>query len=136
MNIKIESSQEPLRGEETILLVDDEEAILDVTKELLEILGYKAIVANSGEEAIEIYKGKKDFIDLVILDMVMPRMSGAETFNVLKSINPEIKLILSSGYSLNGQAITLLNLGCRAFIQKPFSIKDISIKIRELLNNK
>ena len=130
------SSQEPMRGKETILLIDDEETVLDITKELLESLGYKVIATRSGQEAIKIYKESKDVIDLLILDMIMPGMSGGEAFGLLKGINPDVKVLLSSGYSLNGHAMSILDMGCRDFIQKPFNLKDISLKVRSVLEKK
>ena len=121
-------------GDETILLVDDEETIANVSKEILEELGYSVITARSGSDAVKIYQLMKDEIDLVILDMVMPEMGGGETFDLLKLISPRVKVILSSGYSIDGQAMEIMERGCHGFIQKPFSIKDLSNKIREILD--
>jgi two-component system, cell cycle sensor histidine kinase and response regulator CckA len=123
-----------IKGTETILLVDDEEAIIDVNKNFLELLGYSVIVARSGKEAIEAYKNKVDTIDLVILDMIMPDIGGAETFEFLKLVNPDVKAILSTGYSIDGQATSIIDRGCKAFIQKPFDIQTLSQKIREVLD--
>jgi len=123
-----------IKGTETILLVDDEEAVIDVNKDFLELLGYNVIIARSGREAIEIYKTGAGTIDLVILDMIMPDIGGAETFEFLKMVNPDVKTILSSGYSINDQATDIMNRGCKAFIQKPFSIQSLSQKIREVLD--
>jgi PAS domain S-box-containing protein len=128
-----EISVDIVKGEESILLVDDEDIIIDVSKEILETLGYHVHVARSGKEAIDIYREKGNEIDLVILDMIMPGISGSETFNTLKSINPGIKVILSSGYSINGKAKEIMERGCRAFIQKPFEMSDLSDKIRKVL---
>jgi CheY-like chemotaxis protein len=134
---KVEKEKRPLenllKGEETILLVDDEEVVINVNRMVLERLGYRVFMARSGQEAIEIYQNNKDGIDLVILDMIMPGMGGESAFDILKSINPELKVLLSSGYSLNGQATKIMERGCQGFIQKPFSIGDISHKIREVL---
>ena len=127
--------QEIIRGSETILFVDDEKSIIEVTKEILEILGYQVYVAASGHEAVNLYMEKKNEIDLVIQDMVMPGMNGLETFQALKIINPDIKAILSSGYVMNQQIEAVMEQGCRAFIQKPFRIEDLSVKIREVLDN-
>ncbi|MFB3926227.1 MAG: PAS domain S-box protein [Syntrophales bacterium] len=123
-----------LKGDETILIVDDEQQIIDIMVDILNALGYTVLEARSGEEALEIYKREKDKIDLVILDMVMPGMSGGETFNHLKKLNPDIRVILSSGYSLNGAAQKIIKRGCRAFIQKPATIAEISQKVREVLD--
>ena len=108
--------------------------ILDVGKEILEALGYTAFIARSGKEAIEVYENNKEKIDLIILDMIMPGMGGAETYDRLKEINPDSKVLLSSGYSINGQATEILKRGCNAFIQKPFNIEKLSHKIREILD--
>ena len=123
-----------LKGSETVLLVDDEDMIVDVGTQLLEKLGYKVIVAKSGTEAIEIYKKKRDKIDMVILDMIMPAMNGGETYDMLREINNKIKVLLSSGYSISGQATEILDRGCDGFIQKPFNIRELSEKLREIFD--
>jgi CheY-like chemotaxis protein len=123
-----------LQGHETILLVDDEEMVLDVAVEMLKRLGYKILTAQSGQEALEIFKRHKEAIDLIVLDMIMPGMSGSETYNLLKNILPDIKVLLSSGYSISGEATEILNRGCQGFIQKPFDIKQVSCKIRDILD--
>jgi CheY-like chemotaxis protein len=123
-----------MKGEGTILLIDDENTILDVSRELLEMLGYRVCVAHSGREAVEIYKAQKDMIDLVILDMIMPGMGGGETFEYLKQINHDVKVILSSGYSINGKAKEIMDRGCRSFIQKPFQVHELSERIRRALD--
>ena len=123
-----------LRGEETILLVDDADMVLDVGKEILEALGYTAFIARSGKEAIEIYENNKEKIDLIILDMIMPGMGGGEVYDQLKEIHRDIKVLLSSGYSIEGQATEILRRGCDGFIQKPFNIEKLSRKIREILD--
>lgn len=122
-------------GVETILLVDDEPAILDVGQELLERLGYKVITAQSGRDALQIFEINKGRIDLVILDLIMPGMGGGPTFDRLKSISPEVKVILSSGYSINGLASEILNSGCKGFIQKPFTLNEISLRIRQAIDD-
>jgi two-component system cell cycle sensor histidine kinase/response regulator CckA len=123
-----------LKGTETILLVDDEDSVLDVYREILIALGYNIFIAHNGKEALQIYKINKDNINLVILDMIMPGLSGAETYEGLKLINPEVKVILSTGYSISEQAKKIMNSGCHALIQKPFRIADLSQKIREVLD--
>ncbi|MFH1079976.1 MAG: PAS domain S-box protein [Pseudomonadota bacterium] len=124
-----------IRGHETILLVDDEPLIAAVAGEMLEGLGHQVLAAVSGREAIVIYKANFNKIDLVILDMIMPDMGGGETYLALKSINPGIKAILSSGYSINGEAKTIMDQGVDAFLQKPFNMKDLSRKIRDVLDH-
>jgi PAS domain S-box-containing protein len=122
------------KGEETILLVDDEEMIIDIGEKILKKLGYNVMAARCGEEAIGLYKKHQDKIDMVVLDMVMPFMDGGETYDRLKRINPNIKALLSSGYSVNGQAREILERGCNGFIQKPFNMWELSQAIRRILD--
>ncbi len=131
-----ELSIDVLRGSETVLLVDDEDMIIDVGEQLLENMGYKLLIARNGKEAKEIYEKNKDKIDLVILDMIMPDMSGGDTFDRLREINPDIKVLLSSGYSISGQATEILDRGCDGFIQKPFNLNQLSRKLRKILDRK
>jgi two-component system cell cycle sensor histidine kinase/response regulator CckA len=121
-------------GTETIFLVDDESTILEVMEKALTLSGYKVILAQGGEEAVEVYKKEKDRIDLVLLDMIMPGMSGGKVFDLLREMNPGVKVILSSGYSMGGEASKILARGCKGFMQKPFGIKELSQKIREVLD--
>ena len=117
-----------LRGEETILLVDDADMILDVGTEILEALGYTVFLARSGKEAIEIYKNHTEEIAMIILDIVMPGMGGAETYDRLQQINPDSKVLLSSGYSIDGQATEILRRSCNGFIQKPFNNREVILQ--------
>lgn len=128
--------EEIIRGSETILLVDDEEAVLDVNREILEMLGYTVVSARNGMEAIDIYKKDKDRIEVVLLDMIMPGMSGGEVYDVLKEIDPVVKVILLSGYSIDGRATKILEKGCQAFLQKPFNVADLSGKVRKIIDLK
>ena len=123
------------RGSETILVIDDEKPILDISRELLENLGYQVLTAQGGNEALEILKNQKTKIHLVLLDIIMPEMGGEETFDRIKQIDPNIKILLSSGYSINGQASEMISRGCNGFVQKPFNLKEISQKLKELLND-
>jgi two-component system, cell cycle sensor histidine kinase and response regulator CckA len=123
-------------GTETILLVDDEGQILDVSEEMLMVLGYTVHTAPSGKKAIELYREHKDTIDMVILDMIMPDLSGGETYDQLKQINPHVRVLLSSGYSRDSQASEIGGRGGNGFIQKPFDMKDLARKIRDMLDKK
>jgi len=134
VNAEVKENRRVLKGTETLLVVDDEPTILKVTGDLLQTLGYQVFRATGGREAVELYRTHHDRIDLVILDMVMPVWGGGETFDELKRINPRIKAILSSGYSLNGEAKTILGRGVKAFIQKPFLVDQVSRTIREVLD--
>lgn len=132
-----QSEEELSDGTETILLVDDEDMIIEVGKQMLRRLGYKVLVAKGGREALEIMSkthGSGSSPDLVILDMIMPDMCGGETYDRIKAINPDVKVLLSSGYSINKQAREILERGCNGFIQKPFTVKQLSQRSREILD--
>jgi two-component system cell cycle sensor histidine kinase/response regulator CckA len=121
------------KGNGTVLLVDDEEMVLEVGLKMLRKLGFTVLGAKGGREAIDIYETHKDEIDLVILDMIMPAMGGGETYDKMKELNPNAKVLLSSGYSINGHATEILNRGCDGFIQKPFKMEELSGKVTKLL---
>jgi nitrogen-specific signal transduction histidine kinase len=123
-----------LQGPEGVLLVDDEKAMIEVGSEILQCLGYRVLVARSGQEAVEVYAENKDRIDIVILDMIMPGMGGGETFDKLKAADPGVKVLLSSGYSVKGEASDILARGCQGFIQKPFTIETLSGELRGILD--
>ena len=120
-------------GIETILLVDDEEIIISAVSRMMVRLGYTVLTAQSGQEAVDIYKSRQGDIDLVILDVIMPGMNGSETFDRLRAIDPEIDILLSSGFNAEGQAQDILQRGCRGFIQKPFTVGQLSQKLAEML---
>ncbi len=131
------SSPQPFQGKgETILLVDDEEMVLEVGEEMLKQIGYKVVTAEHGEKAIDVVKKQKNGIALVILDMIMPGMGGGETYDHLKEIDGDIKVLLSSGYSIDGEAREILDRGCNGFIQKPFDLKTLSRVVQETLGNR
>ncbi|MBN2397909.1 MAG: PAS domain S-box protein [Deltaproteobacteria bacterium] len=130
----VESVENTLhKGSGTILLVDDEDLVLDVGTELLESLGYTILKARDGAEAIDIFKEGNGSIDMVFLDIVMPGMSGKDTYDRLKELNPDVKVLLSSGYDIDTQATEILNRGADGFIQKPFALKDLSQKIKKIM---
>jgi CheY-like chemotaxis protein len=125
-----------VRGTETVLLADDEEAVRQASQDLLETMGYQVFVAKDGQEATQLYKEKQDEIDIVLLDIVMPNMGGREAYEALKKINADVKVLLLSGYSIDGLATEILERGANAFIQKPFSMKELSGKMREVLDER
>ena len=125
--------EEFVEGQETVLLVDDEDMIIDVAQRMLDKLGYKVFTARDGKEAVEVFRKHKGEIDAIVLDMIMPKMSGGEAFDRIKEMKPEIKVLLSSGYSINGQASEILNRGCNGFIQKPFNLQNLSKSLRSIL---
>lgn len=132
--LETQEAQQILKGTETILLVDDERTVLEVNNEILASLGYNVIVAGNGHDALALYLENIESIQLVILDLIMPGMSGGETFDRLKQVNSEIIVLLSSGHGMNQQVQQILDRGCRGFIQKPFNISHLSKKIREVFN--
>jgi PAS domain S-box-containing protein len=124
----------PLNGNELILVVDDEELVRSLAMEMLECYGYRVLVAEDGATALEALKQKNGSIDLVILDMVMPKMAGRETFLKMKEINPQVKVLLSSGYSQNGKAREILESGIKGFLQKPYQLNSLLSKVRKALD--
>ena len=124
-------TSEPPEG--TVLLVDDDENIRETTMELLEDRGFTVLEAANGEEALRIYREKANEIDIVVLDMIMPKMGGNEAFDLLIKINPQVKVLLSTGYSMEGQASDIVAKGCAGYIQKPFNITDLTRKIMEII---
>jgi signal transduction histidine kinase len=131
------SKVKPLNGvsyaKRTILLVDDEEPILRTCAKTLEKIGFIVRTASNGREALEIFKTHQNEIAAVILDMVMPGLTGMETFEAMKAMDPKVKVILASGYSRQGQAEAILEDGCQGFIEKPFDIETLSAKLREII---
>jgi PAS domain S-box-containing protein len=134
---KIKKEKEPLRellkASGTVLLVDDEDIIIDVGAQMLKSLGFEVLIAKNGEQANEIYEKNRERIDIVILDMIMPGMGGGKTYDKLREKDPDVKVLLSSGYSINGQATEILDRGCNGFIQKPFNIEKLSHSIRKII---
>ena len=118
----------------TVLFVDDEEIVVGVGKQMLEKLGFSVLTAKNGVEALDVYKNNQNDIDIIILDMIMPDMGAADTYVELQSINPVIKVLLSSGYGTDHQTRELLSLGCSGFIQKPFNLSKLSQNVRTILD--
>jgi len=123
-----------IKGSGTLLIVDDEELVLDVGVNMLDKLGYTVLAAKNGTEAVDVFKANKDKIKMIVLDIIMPGMGGGEVYDKIKAINPDVKVLLSSGYSVDGQAIELLERGCDGFMQKPFTMEELSRKITQILN--
>jgi CheY-like chemotaxis protein len=121
------------KGSGTILLVDDEETVLDVGSQMLERLNYRVLKAECGQQAIDGYAAHPGEVDLVILDMIMPDMGGGEVYDRLKQINPAVRVLLSSGYSIDSEAKEIMKRGCNGFIQKPFNMLELSRKIGEVI---
>ena len=128
-----DSAPAVVHGQGSVLLVDDEEMVAETAKEMLEKLGYRVVTSTSGMEALSVYAARPGGFDIVILDMVMPGMGGPQIFERLKQIDAHVKVLLSSGYSINEQVKTLLSVGCKGFIQKPFTVHDFSQKVGNIL---
>ena len=120
------------RGSGRVLVIDDEELILEVSVNIVKELGYSALAAKSGKDAVETFQHSKDEIDIVILDMVMPDLSGEEVFELIRQINPDVKVLLASGYTLNNRVKALIERGCMDFIKKPYSIAELSNKLSKI----
>lgn len=121
------------KGKGRILVIDDEAFLRKVISDLLSSLGYEVLLAEGGKKGIEIYSFEKDTINLVLLDMVMPEMNGKETFLKLKEINPDVKVIFSSGFNKEGRAEELLALGAKGIIPKPYRLNELSRIIKKNL---
>ncbi len=126
----------PVGGDELILVVDDEKRIRSLAKDMLESFGYRILTAEDGVDAVKIYAQHKDEVGLVILDMVMPKMGGRETYLKLKELNPGVSVLLSTGYSQNGKAQEILDSGVMGFIQKPYQLHTLLSKVRSILDAK
>ena len=118
----------------TILVVDDEELVLDVEVTLLQRIGYTTLIAHNSREACQLFKDKNDQIDLVILDMIMPDENGATTYKCLKRINPDVKVLISTGYFKDSKVEEILNDSQNALIMKPFKLGEIAKKIDTILS--
>ncbi len=124
----------PEGGSETILLVDDEEILRDIGKDILEKFGYTVLLAADGESALELYRENPEDISLVILDIVMPGMGGKECLEEILKVNPQAKVVMASGYSINGRVKEVLDGGARAFIKKPYELKRVLGEVRKVLD--
>jgi PAS domain S-box-containing protein len=121
------------KPQNVILLIDDEELFRKIGGDMLKALGYRILLASSGREAAELFRKNRNKVDLVILDIVMPEMRGSQVFDRLREIDPTVKILLASGYSIDGEATDLLERGCNGFIQKPFNLDRLSGAIRGIL---
>jgi two-component system cell cycle sensor histidine kinase/response regulator CckA len=132
--VQVSSAEDAAKGG-VILMAEDEDLVLEVGVRYLNKLGYTALIARNGYEAVEVYQEKRDAISLVIMDMIMPHMGGGQAYDKIKKVNPDVKVLLSSGYSIDGQAQEILDRGCDGFLQKPFSMEQLADIINEILTN-
>ncbi len=129
-----ETREMPALGTETVLLVDDDDRIRDMAQQMIAMGGYRVLIARSGEEALEIYSSHKEDIALVILDLIMPGMGGSRCLEELLRVDPNVKVLVASGYSPNGHAKGQESSGARGFVSKPYDAKDILGAIRGVLD--
>jgi CheY-like chemotaxis protein len=120
----------------TILVIEDEEMVLDVTSSMLRNLGYRVLAARSGEEALRIADNYDGQIDVALLDIILPDMGGKEIYPRLLASRPNLRVIVSSGYALNGPAQEILKQGAQGFIQKPYTMAALSEKLSTTINFK
>jgi len=131
MHVKDETNE---NRQPVILFADDDKLCLDVIVQMLTRLGYSVLEATDGHEAVEVYKNNQDIVDLVILDLKMPN-NGGHSFDQLRKINTDLKIILTSGYTEDIVIRELIKQGCNDFLQKPFDLKILSKKIKDTLEN-
>ena len=124
------------KGTGTILVIEDEEMVMDAAKMVLEKLDYHVLEARAGKEAVDIVKIYEGDIDLAILDMELPDMSGEKVYPSIREARPEMKVIICSGYALDESIQGILNRGARGFIEKPFTMKILAEKLKEILDKK
>lgn len=122
-------------GTETILVVEDEELLRTLIQSLLENNGYTVLTAKDGEEAVELYRQAKDKIDLVLMDVGLPKLDGRGVFFGLRALNPNVKVILASGYLEPHIKTELMNAGAREFVQKPYIPNEVLMKIRKIIDS-
>jgi CheY-like chemotaxis protein len=118
---------------ELILVVDDEAAVRELAKNVLETFGYRALVASDGAEAMAIYAERRDEIQLVVTDLMMPVMDGPATIRALQRLNPQIKIIAVSGLAGNGRMLEAAHAGVKSFLPKPYTADRLLKAIAEIL---
>jgi PAS domain S-box-containing protein len=130
---KSKPKAEPIKGLGNMLVIEDEELVMEATREMLERLGYRVLEAKTGKEAIDIVQTFDGDIDLAMLDILLPGMNGDSIYPLLMKARPNLKVIVFSGYSIDGPAQKILNAGAEDFIQKPFTLVDLSEKLKKIL---
>ena len=122
------------RGTGVILVVDDEKPLRQVAAGILEKAGYTAITAEDGQQALQIFTDQQESIEMVLLDMSMPVMSGIDVFTAIRDINPDIKVLVTSGFGLDGKVQKILDMGASNFISKPFNAESLTQKVKQVLS--
>ena len=132
---KAESDERPPKGTETILLAEDHDGLRELAQEILEALGYHIVVATNGTEAVELFKTNPDQIDLAILDVVMPGLSGPDAYLEMSTIRPNLPVVFATGYTAEAASLTSLVKKGATVLQKPYSAKTLSHAIRGVLES-
>ena len=120
--------------EKTILLIDDEETVINISEMMLIRLGYRVLKAQSGYEGLKLFEENKSAIDLIISDFEMPKMNGKEVMDKLRKIDPQIKVMLSSGALTEADEKNVINKGFNGFIKKPYDMNTLCEKMAEIIN--
>jgi len=123
-------------GEGTVLMIEDQDVVIEVTQVMLEKLGYRVMVAKTGKDAVHITETFDGQIDLALLDIKLPDMEGGKVYPLIMQARPDLKVIVFSGYSIDGPARGILDAGAQDFIQKPFSLAALSEKLKKVLEPK
>ena len=126
----------PGSGKGTILMIEDEDVVIEVTQTMLEMLGYRVMVAKNGKDAVHITKTFDGQIDLILLDIKLPDMDGGKVYPLIMEARPDLKVIVFSGFAIEGPARKILDAGAEDFIQKPFSLAILSQKLEKVLGRK
>jgi two-component system cell cycle sensor histidine kinase/response regulator CckA len=121
------------RGKGTILLVDDEERLLALGSRMLEHLGFTVLTAADGLQAVDLYRERGKEIDLVLMDLTMPRMDGAEAFGELRRVDPDVRVFLASGYSHEDVASRVAGMGLSGVLQKPYTLANLRKSLAGLM---
>jgi len=124
---------ELIKGTGTILVIEDEEPVMKISRAILERMGYRVLEARTGQEAVDIVKTFDGHIDLALLDILLPDMTGNDIYPLIMEARPDLKVIVFSGYSIDGPAMKILNAGAEDFIQKPFEMAELSEKLKKIL---
>jgi CheY-like chemotaxis protein len=130
-----EPERQSIYGRGLVLVVDDEEPVRQVVSSMLTELGYSVVTAGNGQEGIEIFRKRRSEIDLVILDVTMPVLDGVACFGELRQIDPEVRVVVSTGHAVDRAAQLLLDRGARGFVQKPFVKSDLSQALAKALSD-
>ncbi len=139
VEVEVEKTKEPkseiIKGAGTILVIEDEDMVMDVSCAMLEALDYNVLQARTGKEAVDIAGNLSGHIDLAFLDVGLPDMGGEKVYSLIKKTSPTTKVIVCSGYAMDGPVQEIMDAGAQAFLQKPFSLAALSVKLNEVLEN-